>query len=166
MDTQHDIAIRPVRLEDLRGLNATVNGICREGRFLSSAEGFPLEVHRGFLTRVVRHKLPQVVAVADAGVIGWCDVLPLREPDAGRVGTLGVGVARPYRYRGLGRRLVGRCLNMAREYGMEKVELEVFADNEIAIALYRSFGFIEEGRDAGTGRRDRDIITMALELYD
>lgn len=163
MDAQDDIAIRPVRLEDLDSLNATVNGVCRERRFLSSMEGFPRDIHRRFLNRVVRYGLPQVVAVCHGDVIGWCDIMPVTRPGAAHVGRLGVGVARPYRRRGTGRRLITRCLEMAREYGMKKVELEVFSDNEVAIGLYRSFGFAEEGLKRNARRFDghyQHIVVM------
>lgn len=30
--------------------------------------------------------------------------------------------------------------------GLEKIELEVFSDNEKGIALYKKYGFEEEGR--------------------
>lgn len=169
MYTREEIAIRPVRFEDLDALNATVNAVCRERRFLSSIEGFPLETHRRFLNRVVRAGLPQVVAVADEGIVGWCDILPLPGSDLEHVGRLGVGVAKPYRRRGIGRRLIARCLELARDYGMEKVELEVFSDNEVAIGLYRSFGFTEEGLKRNARKlegRYQHIVMMALDLCE
>lgn len=165
MDNQRDIMIRPVRMEDLEGLNATINGICREGRFLSSSDGFSLDAHRAFLSHIVRLGLPQVVAESDAGIVGWCDVLPANNPSANHTGQLGVGVAKAYRGRGIGRRLVGRGLQMAREHGMAAVELEVFSDNEVAIALYRSYGFMLQGAGTrGADRFGRPIVTMVLEL--
>jgi RimJ/RimL family protein N-acetyltransferase len=63
--------------------------------------------------------------------------------------------------------LLDATIERAREFGLQKIELEVFSSNEAAVGLYRSFGFYEEGRK----RRGRfvdgnydDILMMALEL--
>jgi putative acetyltransferase len=45
-----------------------------------------------------------------------------------------------------------------------RLELTVFADNDRAIALYRRFGFVEEGRHRGFAMRDGryvDALAMA-----
>jgi ribosomal protein S18 acetylase RimI-like enzyme len=52
-----------------------------------------------------------------------------------------VGVIPAYRGQGLGRALVGRALMGFREQGVEKVYLEVTAENIAAVRLYRSMGF-------------------------
>jgi ribosomal protein S18 acetylase RimI-like enzyme len=72
-----------------------------------------------------------------------------------------------YRRRKIGRLLLDATIERAREFGLQKIELEVFSSNEAAVGLYRSFGFYEEGRK----RRGRfvdgnydDILMMALEL--
>ena len=58
-------------------------------------------------------------------------------------------------------------IGKSRVIGLEKIELSVYSSNEAAIALYRSFGFEEEGRR----RRGRlvdgvhdDVILMGLFL--
>ena len=38
------------------------------------------------------------------------------------------------------------AIEWARERGLHKLSLGVFAHNAAAIALYRKFGFLEEGR--------------------
>jgi L-phenylalanine/L-methionine N-acetyltransferase len=49
--------------------------------------------------------------------------------------------------RGVGRKLLARLLDWADNWaGVLRVELHVHADNDRAIALYRSIGFVEEGR--------------------
>lgn len=67
---------------------------------------------------------------------------------AGRVSAcwqVRVGLRPEYRGRGLGRRLAVQTIVAARQVGMERVELDVFASNEPAVALYRALGFITEG---------------------
>jgi len=59
------------------------------------------------------------------------------------------------------------CLSLARSAAIEKVELEVFADNVAAVRLYESLGFGEE-RLKVRGRklegRYQDVKLMALWL--
>lgn len=53
------------------------------------------------------------------------------------------------RRRGIGAHLLGRFLIAARERGAARVFLEVAADNDAALALYRQHGFFETGRRRG-----------------
>ncbi len=62
-----------------------------------------------------------------------------REPDLGAVQN--VGVVPEHRGLGLGRALVLQSLHGFRQSGMQRVTLEVTADNRPAVALYRSIGF-------------------------
>lgn len=60
---------------------------------------------------------------------------------------LGIGIAPHWQGRGLGRQLIARLLDWADNWaGVLRVELVVHADNVRAQALYRSMGFVEEGR--------------------
>jgi RimJ/RimL family protein N-acetyltransferase len=63
--------------------------------------------------------------------------------------------------------MLGNCLSLARNAGIEKVELEVFSDNIAAVRLYDSFGFRqEELKVRGRKLEDRyqDVVLMALWL--
>ena len=100
-------------------------------------------------------------------VVGWCDIV--RNPHEGfrHVGRLGMGLLPDYRGRGLGRQLVARAVRAARQAGIERVELEVFASNERAIALYRALGFVTEGIKRRARKLDRqyeDNVFMARTL--
>ena len=48
-----------------------------------------------------------------------------------------MGILPKYRGKGLGHRLATDTIRAATDAGMERIELEVFASNERAIALYR-----------------------------
>ncbi|MSP92845.1 MAG: ribosomal-protein-alanine N-acetyltransferase [Myxococcales bacterium] len=57
-----------------------------------------------------------------------------------------IAVARESRQRGVGRRLVRHALRLAACEGAQRALLEVRADNQAALALYRSFGFVTRGQ--------------------
>jgi RimJ/RimL family protein N-acetyltransferase len=83
-------------------------------------------------------------------------------------GELGMWVAADRRGRGVGTALVAAAIEWARERGLHKLTLGVFPHNEAAIALYRKFGFVEEGRRVRHFRRSSgelwDVIEMGLLL--
>lgn len=68
------------------------------------------------------------------------------------VGHLEILVEEGWRGRGVGRALMQEVLTTAKQRGLQKVALSVYAHNERAIALYRSLGFVEEGRRRGEFR--------------
>lgn len=105
-----------------------------------------------------------VVAVADDQIIGILHVEATRHG----FGEIGMLVDRDWRGRGAGSELVQSAISLAREQGLHKLSLEVFAHNTAAIALYRKCGFIEEGRRTRQYRRASgelwDSIIMGLAL--
>ena len=77
-------------------------------------------------------------------------------------------MARAWRGRGVGSALLAAAADWARDRGLHKLCLEVFAHNEAAIGLYRACGFVEEGRRPGQYRRASgelwDAVIMGLAL--
>jgi putative acetyltransferase len=111
-----------------------------------------------------RRTAGSVVAVADGRVVGMLHV----EISRHGFGELGMLVDRRWRGRGVGSALVAATANWARDQGLHKLSLEVFAHNTAAIALYRKAGFTEEGRRVRQYRRANgelwDSIVMGLAL--
>ncbi|WP_355659510.1 ribosomal protein S18-alanine N-acetyltransferase [Halomonas salifodinae] len=73
------------------------------------------------------------------------------------------------RRRGLARRLLAEVIATAREWGSERLLLEVRAGNAPALALYRAAGFAEDGRrrgyyPGGAGAPREDAVLMSLVL--
>jgi RimJ/RimL family protein N-acetyltransferase len=105
------------------------------------------------------------VAVAGTDVVGSIHLFPSRHGFA----DVGMAVAREWRGRGVGSALMAAGIEWARERGgLHKLSLSVFAHNDAAIALYRKFGFVEEGRRVKQYRRQSgelwDTIEMGLLL--
>jgi ribosomal protein S18 acetylase RimI-like enzyme len=77
--------------------------------------------------------------------------------------TLGMGVQLPFRGQGWGSRLIETALAWAREGDrLAWIDLNVFAHNERALALYRRFGFTERGRVEDCFRTGSGAITDVL----
>jgi ribosomal protein S18 acetylase RimI-like enzyme len=100
------------------------------------------------------------VAVAGAEVIGSLHL------DASRhgFGEIGMAVAREWRGRGVGSALLATAIEWAREQGLHKLSLSVFPHNTAAIAIYRRFGFVEEGRRVKHYRRASGELWDAVDM--
>jgi ribosomal protein S18 acetylase RimI-like enzyme len=101
-----------------------------------------------------------LVAVAGGEIVGSLNV------DLSRFGfgEIAMAVAREWRGRGVGSALLAAAVEWARERGLHKLSLDVFPHNAAAIALYRKFGFIEEGRRVKHFRRASGELWDAIEM--
>jgi RimJ/RimL family protein N-acetyltransferase len=81
---------------------------------------------------------------------------------------LGIGIERPYRRLGFGRRLIESAIEFARVSGtIEWIDLFVFGHNVAARALYKNLGFKEGGTVADRFRidgRSVDDVIMSLKI--
>jgi len=94
----------------------------------------------------------------DDGLVAFGQVLPRA---VGRVHLARVVVRPDARGRGVGRALVEALLARARESGASLVTLNVYRDNEAALALYADVGF---RRSEQPGRDARSSPSVAMEL--
>jgi len=105
-----------------------------------------------------------IAAAADGQIVGMIHV----EISRFGFGELGMLVDREWRGCGVGSALLQAAIAWARDQGLHKLCLEVFAHNSAAIALYRKCGFVEEGRRVKQYRRASgelwDSIVMGLPL--
>ena len=77
-------------------------------------------------------------------------------------------VEKDWQSAGVGSALLQATIEWARDHGLHKLSLEVFAHNTAAIAVYRKCGFVEEGHRVKHYRRASgehwDSIVMGLPL--
>jgi RimJ/RimL family protein N-acetyltransferase len=138
--------IVPIAVKHIEGFHAAHDSVARERRYLAFLEAPPIELLREFILRNIHCGHPQFVALADGKVIGWCDVLPKQRAVFQHSGVLGMGIIDGYRGNGVGSALIATTLQAARSFGLQRIELDVRADNERAIKLYEKVGFVVEGR--------------------
>lgn len=86
---------------------------------------------------------------------------------AGEAHLLNLSVAAPWQRRGLGREALGFVAKLARDYGAEKILLEVRPSNRAAISLYASAGFERIALRRGyypAGDAREDAVVLQLDL--
>lgn len=83
---------------------------------------------------------------------------------------LTLGVAPPLRRQGVAHALLTDFVARARRAGATRIMLEVAADNEAALALYRAFGFVHHGTRQNYYRRgtaaSMDAWRLTLEIAE
>jgi RimJ/RimL family protein N-acetyltransferase len=117
--------------------------------------------------RAIRRSPHAAVFLAEnrAGIVGRLSLARDSHPASQHVADLGLMVARDQRRRGVGRSLLARAVEWARENDVEKLELHVFPHNQPAIKLYEQFGFEHEGLRRGHYRRGAELLDVVLMAY-
>ena len=145
------VQIRPARDDDRLALAVLFAAVAEERDGIATEPPVDIEARAASWTLD-----GTLVAVAGAEIVGSLHI------DLSRYGfgEIGMAVAREWRGRGAGSALLAAAIEWARERGLHKLTLAVFPHNEAAIALYRKFGFVEEGR------RVKQIRRASGELWD
>jgi RimJ/RimL family protein N-acetyltransferase len=162
------VEIEQIREEHIDGFHAALDVVCRERAYLAFLEAPPIESTREFVRANIARGSPHLVALDEARVVGWCDVMPNSRPTKRHGGVLGMGLLPQWRGRGLGAQILRQALAASRAFELSRVELSVRDDNARAQALYRKLGFEVEGRNRKAFLVDGvyiDLIIMAL-LFD
>ena len=183
-----DVRIVPTTEAHIEGFQRCVDAVARERHWLGFVEGPSLAQARSFIEMLIAGAGVQFVALDEGGeVVGWCDVVRDDREGFRHAWRLGMGLLPAVRGRGVGRlltafalrhaaelglprvrtnwRLAEAAIAAARAQGAERIELEVFASNTHAIALYERLGFAREGVKRRARKLDGgydDDVLMAL----
>ncbi len=116
-------------------------------------------------------KETELIAVVDGKVAGTAGIDSVgRFEKVRHRAEFGIGILREYWRLGIGRALTEACIECAKRAGYAQLELAVVSDNENAISLYKSVGFVEYGRNPDAFRsRTRGVqenVLMRLVLSD
>lgn len=151
--------VRDATFEDCDALGAGMKVVVDEGIWLATEGATELELANRFRQTILEGD-PLLVLEEDGGIVG---ALALHSTETTGVAAIGMWVAPSHRRRGGGRKLIEAAL-AARPEGVHKVELEVFPENEAAIALYRGMEFEEEGLRRDHYRRQDGSLRSALTM--
>ncbi|MBR3360592.1 MAG: GNAT family N-acetyltransferase [Lachnospiraceae bacterium] len=111
----------------------------------------------------------ELVAIVDGKIAGTAGIESVGEKyKVKHRAEFGIGILKEYWGLGLGKALTKACIQCAIDAGYEQLELNVVAENERALSLYRSLGFIEYGRNPrGFNSKIsgyQELVYMLLEL--
>jgi putative acetyltransferase len=166
--TVDQVEVRRAREADAAALADYMAGLMAERLDTISRREIPsVPEERDWILRATMVERGMILlAMVDDAVVGALDLWAGERPDNRHTGQLGMSVARPWRGRGVGRRLLMRAIEEVRAWpGFCRLELECVAWNAPAIALYESTGFKLEARMAkaiNLRGRPEDMLLMAL----
>jgi putative acetyltransferase len=156
---------------------ATVADAEAFANMLSNPEVFPqllqmpygsIELWRARLAENAQPGKPDLLLVAcaeDGEVVGGAGLHPAgTSPRRRHAMGLGMQVQPAWQGRGVGTLLLQSVCDYADKWmGLLRLELEVYADNHKAQALYRRFGFVDEGMRRCFALRDGEYVdTLAM----
>lgn len=151
-----------------KSFHEALSSVAKERVYIEMLEPPRLEDVAAFQLGLIQKKGPTFYAVNEnEKVVGWADVFPEDNPRQSHRGSLGMGIIAEYRGHGIGTRLLEAVLKQSKEFGLEKVELNVYTSNTSAIGLYRKIGFVEEGLIKNYRKLDGkyfDCMIMAKDL--
>jgi RimJ/RimL family protein N-acetyltransferase len=151
------VHLRDATFEDCDELGTGMKAVVDEGIWLVTEAATELELANRF-RQVILEGDPLFVLEEAGGIVGS---LTLHSTETAGVMTVEMWVSRSHRGRGGGRKLIEAAL-ADRPEDVHKIELEVFPENEAAIALYRQRGFEEEGLRRDHYRRRDGTLRSAL----
>jgi RimJ/RimL family protein N-acetyltransferase len=162
--------VRPARPGDARSYLELFRTVVAEGRYIRTETVHRgLRHHRRRLTKTWDDGQAVIVALHGDRVVGELSISREEHPVTRHVASIGMMVAPEWRGRGVGTALMTEAVRWAREAHVEKLALSVYPDNQAARALYRKFGFEEEGRLTGHSKKRigyLDEVVMGRWLID
>ena len=160
--------VRRARPGDARSFLEAFRSVAAERRFIQTEEvSRTARPYRRRFRRSVTEEAAHLVAVAGGRVVGSISIRRDAHPVTRHTASVGMFVTAGWRGRGVGTALLEEAMRWARDAGVERVDLTVYPHNQAAIALYRTFGFVEEGRLVRHAKKSygyEDEILMAVWL--
>ncbi|MFO8060097.1 MAG: GNAT family N-acetyltransferase [Bacillota bacterium] len=163
------VRIRPAGMRDVDDLYRIRIAPGAAAETLAVPSISPEEFRAGHGRALENHDNHMLVAELGGEVVG-CVNLTVNRGRRAHSATLGIAVRDDHWGRGIGKQLLSAALDLADLWlALHRVELEVYADNARAIALYFGLGFTAEGIKRSAAVRDGryvDILVMGRLRQD
>lgn len=165
-DRSKKMKIRIAGIDDAKATLAFLTKFRREDlNTVLRHDGIPsLDSQSDFIANLDRNKGVMILAETDDGIVGSLTAERKGHPQLSHSCEFGIGILDSYRGKGIGTQMIDRMFDWAIEFGITRIELSVFDNNEEAIRLYKRIGFVDEGRKIGAVMVDGvpvDIVEMA-----
>ena len=140
-----ELLLRNATEEDAQILIDYLKVTCGETRYLVKEPEeitFTLEREKAFITQNNNSENDLLLlGFLDGKYVGNCSLMGMATSRYKHRASMGIALYQKYTGMGIGRAMIEKLFAVAKEKGFEQIELEVVADNERAIHLYKNMGF-------------------------
>ena len=162
------IRLKRMTAADRDALLAFANALPEEDLLFLTMDITQANVVDRWVKQVAKGRTNSLLAYNDDELVGYANVHRNPTPWMRRVGEIRVNVAPDYRARGLGRLLIHRIFDIAREMELMKLIAQMTADQQGAQNAFRRIGFVPEAMlgDFVVDRngRTRDLVMMTFDV--
>lgn len=164
------ISLRTGNIKDAEAALELEKEVLAESEFMISViEEFEetLEQKRNWIQIILENNREQlIVAEIDGEVVGLIVFRSKSTIRLAHTGSFTAMVKKEYRNQGIGKLLIKELLSWAEQNPLiEKVSLGVLSTNQRAIELYKSMGFVEEGRKIKEVKFSEDLYVDDILMY-
>lgn len=162
---EREVTLRFLNVEDGDSLHQCFSSMSNEALKWSMAP-YTVERIQRWIDNI--HNLIALVVEYKGKIVGYAGVSKYPHLRRKGVGDLAIYLHQDFHNVGLGTAMTEKLLELARRDGVHKIELQVVAENAIAIHLYEKFNFKIEGRSEdsffGPDQDYHDMVHMGLIL--
>jgi len=162
------VLLRPLVAEDRKGLIAFFQALPEELRLYLRHDVTDERIIEAWTENIDYSRAFPVVALVGDRIVG--DISLHRIPFGWKhhIGTIRVVVAPEYQDKGLGTLLIHEIVELAAEFGLEKLWAELPLNVPAAIAVFRKAGFsskaVVEGLVKDLRGRNTDVVIMVCDV--
>ena len=162
------VMLRPLVAEDRKGLIAFFQSLPEELRLYLRHDVTDVEIIKSWTENIDYSRVFPILAFDGDRVVG--DVSLHRIPFGWKhhIGTIRVVVAPDYQDKGLGTLLIHEIVELAAEFGLEKLWAELPLNEIGSIAVFRKAGFsskaVVEGLVKDLKDRNTDVVIMVCDI--
>jgi RimJ/RimL family protein N-acetyltransferase len=162
------VLLRPMVAEDRERLMAFFRALPEEERIFLRHDVTDPEVIRSWTEQIDYGRVLPLVALAGDRIVGDATLHRIPRGWKRHIGTVRVVVAADYHDKGLGTLLVHEIVELATEFGLEKLWAELPLNAPAALALFRKAGFsskaVIEGLVKDLHGRNTDVVIMVCDV--
>jgi len=162
------VLLRPLVAEDREGLTTFFRSLPEELRLYLRHDVTDAKIIKSWTDNIDYDHVFPILAFADERIVG--DVSLHRIPFGWKrhIGTVRVAVDPDYHDKGLGTLLIHEIVELASEFGLEKLWAELPLAFPAAIAVFRKAGFsskaVVEGLVKDLRGRNTDVVIMVCDI--
>ncbi len=167
-----NVRIRQAKIADAEKLLNTVKKYIRQSDFIPKLESefiITIEQEKEWIDYFLKNENSLLlVAEYENNIIGNIDLTGSQRKVMKHTAVIGMGMLKKWQNIGLGTALLSAIIEWSKTNPiLELIWLQVYAENELGLALYRKMGFIENGIIKNFFKHNNkyfDNLTMSMEV--